>query len=187
LLALDVTKKERRLSSWSTECYPGSSTTKCNFRLVKLVRVREITLKPLVPTRARLGNAVTGIMLRESTTATAMAMAAAVVSSHPRDPSVAWWRHGSCTIGRHAAWALSLSIVLLHLRDDLRDKYLSLGVFAWLTNVCAPLIIVFATDQAGEIGAAAPILLSFSLPLPGFHESLRYSRRTEMSLSRGTL
>lgn len=90
----NVTKKERERRWWTRECYPGSSITKCNSGLVKLARAREITLKPAVSTRARLGNAVTGIMLRESTsataTATAMAMAAAVVSSHPRDPGVAW-------------------------------------------------------------------------------------------------
>lgn len=113
-----------------------------------------------------------------------MAMVAAVVSSHPRDPGVAWWTRlvydrPPRRLGSLYRFASSTGTIYGH-------KYLSPGVFAWLTNVCAPLIIVFATDQAGEIGAAAPILLSFSLPLPDFHEALRYSR-TEMSLSRSTL
>lgn len=127
---------------------------------------RRDNFKPPVSARARLGNAVTGIMLRESTSATATATATAattVVSSHPRDPGVAWRTRladrSPCRLG-------SLSFCLIY--GD--DKYLSPGVFArWrLTNVCAPLIIVFATDQAGEIGAAAPILLSFSLSPRGF-------------------
>lgn len=121
---------------------------------------RRDNFKPPVSTRARLGNAVTGIMLRESTSTTATATATVVVSSHPRDPGVAWRTRladrSPCRLG-------SLSFCLIY--GD--DKYLSPGMFArWrLTNVCAPLIIVFATDQAGEIGATAPILLSFSLSL----------------------
>jgi len=55
-----------------------------------------------------------------------------------------------------------------------------------LTNVCAPLIIVFATDQAGGnrcrgADTSASLSRSFcfllSLSILDFHEPLRYSRR----------